>query len=409
MRIIDSFWLIVAVCAACGADWNQWRGPVRDGNAAGFVLPNPPPKQLTRKWKTEVGEGWSSPLVVGGRVFILSRQNDNEVVRCLDVASGKEFWRESYPAPYVPDAYARFFGKSPRSTPVCVSGRLYTFGISGILSCFDTASGKLHWRREFSREFKNTAPLYGASMSPLVDAGMLIVHVGGHDDGALTAFDAETGAVRWRWTGDGPSYASPIIVKLAGVRQIITQTQELIVSVEATTGRLLWKLPFKPPPDQNCITPIADGETLIFAGTNRPTFACRVHRDGDNWTTEKLWETNDVKLYTCTPVLSGKLLYGMSELNSGQMFSLDVATGKVAWRGAGRFSQFVAHVFNAGPLLLAFAADGSLHLFKKDGAALAEIARYQVADTETWASPAIAGNRILVKDTTTLALWEFPK
>lgn len=388
-----------------GADWNQWRGPNRDGKIEGFAAPAQWPKELNRKWKVEVGEGHASPLIVGDRVFIFARQGDDEVARCLELVTGKEVWRQSYPVPYEMNQYAKEHGKGPKSTPVCADGRLYTFGISGILSCFDAACGKTIWRHEFSKQFKTTSPIYGVAMSPLVDAGLLIAHVGGHDSGALMAFDAKTGEARWRWDGDGPAYASPIIVTLGGVRQVVTQSQKFCIGVAADSGKLLWSIPFTTDYDSNAVTPIVAGDLVIFGGYQERTFACRVRKTGDQWTAEKVWETSDVTLYMSTPVIGGQRLYGMSQKRAGQMFSLDVATGKVDWKGEGKFGKNAA-VFDAGSVLLALATDSRLHVFKKDAAALTEVACYQVADTPTWASPAFAGRRILVKDATSLTLWE---
>src|SRR3954452_15797680 len=102
-------------------------------------------------------------------------------------------------------------GEGPKSTTVFADGKLYTLGISGILSCFDAASGAVRWRKDFSGQFKQTSPTYGAAMSPVVDRGLVIAHVGGEGEGALSAFDADSGEVRWSWKGDGPGYAAPLI------------------------------------------------------------------------------------------------------------------------------------------------------------------------------------------------------
>src|SRR5207247_2473875 len=180
--------------------------------------------------------------------------------------------------------------------PLCYDGALYTLGISGILSCFDARTGGVRWRHEFSSNhfagtrFKTTSPLFGAAMSPVAGSGLVIAHIGGHNDGALTAFDARTGRVRWRWAGDGPAYASPIILNLAGVRQVVTQTQKMCVGVALANGALLWQIPFTTPYDQNCVTPVVVGDTLVFGGTQQPTLACRVRRQGGVGTAEKVWE-----------------------------------------------------------------------------------------------------------------------
>jgi outer membrane protein assembly factor BamB len=345
-------------------------------------------------------------LVVGNSVFVFTRQGDNEVVRCLELATGKEVWQQSYPAPYEMNPAAQGHGKGPKSTPVYADGRLCTLGISGILSCFDAKTGRVVWRHEFSKNFKTTSPLYGAAMSPVVDNGLLIVHVGGHDDGALVAFDVRTGTVRWRWAGDGPGYSSPIVVNIGGVRQVITQTQKMCVGVSAATGQLLWSLPFTTKYDMNIVTPVVVEDKVIFGGYHQPTFAVRVRKSDGAWRAEKVWQTTDATFFMSTPVASGHRLYGMSEKRGGQMCSIEAASGKVEWTGDARFGENAA-VFDAGSALLVLTTNANLHVFQKNGAALIEVARYQVADSPTWASPAFTGNRVLIKDATSLTLWEF--
>lgn len=192
--------LLLAAAPAAGQDWPQWRGPTRDGLASGFRAPAVWPAELKQEWKIILGEGYSSPVVAAGKVYLLSRKEEREVVSAVDVATGRLVWQQSYPAPYQMNPAATRHGKGPKSTPVASGGRLYTLGISGILSCFDAASGELRWRKDFALRFRATTPLYGAAMSAIVDQGLLIAHVGGHDQGALSAFDAATGEARWSWT-----------------------------------------------------------------------------------------------------------------------------------------------------------------------------------------------------------------
>lgn len=398
---------MMTVSGVAAQDWHQWRGPNRDGRIAGFKAPARWPAKLQRRWKVEVGEGHASPLVAGNSAYLFARVGENEVARLLDLATGRELWRDSYPAPYQMNPAAQGHGKGPKSTPALAQGRLYTLGISGILSCLDARTGKVVWRHDFSSQFKQTSPLFGTAQSPLVDRGLLIAHVGGQDDGVLTAFDALTGKVRWRWTGDGPAYASPIVVTIGGVRQVVNQTQKQCVGLDAATGKLLWSLPFTTAYDQNSVTPVVAGDLVVFAGLQKPTFACRIRKKGEEWTAEKVWETRDVTMYMSTAVASGKRLYGMSERRSGQMFSLETATGKVLWTGEGRMGDN-ASVWDAGTHVLALTTGADLIVYKKAGDTLAEVARYPVAESATWASPAISGNRFLIKDASTLALWTFP-
>ena len=126
---------------APAADWPQWRGAHRDGAAASFAEPKAWPEQLTRRWKVEVGLGYSAPILVGTRVFAFSRQEPNEVMRAIDVTSGNVVWETSYAAPFKPSpAATRRHGTGPKSTPTFANGRLFTLGMSGIVSAFDAQS-----------------------------------------------------------------------------------------------------------------------------------------------------------------------------------------------------------------------------------------------------------------------------
>src|SRR5688572_21480141 len=131
--------LILAVSLA--ADWPQWRGSNRDGVTQDFAPPTTWPATLKEAWKVTVGEGHSSPVTSEGRVYVLARQGEDEVVLGLDAVTGKHLWRASYPATYTMNPAATGHGKGPKSTPVVSAGKLFTFGINGVLSCFDARSG----------------------------------------------------------------------------------------------------------------------------------------------------------------------------------------------------------------------------------------------------------------------------
>lgn len=148
---------------ASAQDWPQWRGPNRDGNVSGAVIPTSWPKTLKEQWKVPVGIGHSSPVVSNGRIYVFARQGDEEVLLCLDASTGKEIWGSSQPISYEMNPAALGHGKGPKSTPVVSNGTVCTFGISGVLSCHDVATGKMKWRREFS---KSTRPLPRSTARP---------------------------------------------------------------------------------------------------------------------------------------------------------------------------------------------------------------------------------------------------
>jgi outer membrane protein assembly factor BamB len=384
------------------ADVTQWRGSARDGIITGLTTPQAWPEALTERWKVEIGTGYATPLVVGDRVYQFSRIGDNETMTALDAASGKVLWQAGYPATFTMNPATKQHGPGPKSTPIFFNGRLYSIGMTGTVTAWDAASGKQVWQKV------GTGPemLYTThAFSPMVDGAHVIFHVGGNDKGALTAFDLNTGAVRWSWTGDGPGYASPVVATFEGVRQIITPTQAKIVGVDASTGALLWERPMVHQFTSNSITPVVSGQTVIVAGTG-PLFAFAVARRGGQWTTEQIWENTELPLRYTTPVVAGDVLYGLSGRNAGQYYAMDARTGKTLWTSDGRQAAH-ASMARAGDLLFSLESDGELVVARNSQTAFELVRRYKVSPNETWAQPAITGNRVFVKDVTSLTLWSW--
>lgn len=250
-RVFLSAWSAVGLS---GQDWPQWRGPNRDGSAPEAGAAENWPDKLKPVWKVKVGEGHSSPVVSGNRVFQFARAGENEVILGFDLAGGKKLFEHSYPAPYEMNSAATGHGKGPKSTPAVAGGRLYALGMSGVLTCLNTETGKVLWRFDSAGKFPQTSPTFGVSMSPIVHNGRLIAHVGTDHNGALTAFDAGTGSVQWAWKGQGPGYGSPVLAGGTTAPQLITFTSEKLIGVAAADGKLLWELPFTTPYAQNAVT-----------------------------------------------------------------------------------------------------------------------------------------------------------
>lgn len=397
--------LVVAVLSSVtsvAADWPQWRGPNRDGNVKDAFVPGAWPKALKEEWKVTVGVGHSSPVESNGRIYVFARQGEEEVLLCLDSVSGKEIWRSSQAISYQMHPAAVGHGKGPKATPVVSNGSVYTFGISGVLSAHDARTGKLKWRHEFSKEYPKTSPLFGTAMSPLVDNGLLIAHVGGPDKGALTAFDAETGAVKWSNNADGPAYASPIIVTLAGVRQIVTFMQKDLVGVDFAHGKLLWKLPSKTQYDENCNTVVAYKDLLIFSREEQGLSAFRLVKQGAEIIPQQVWNNKEAELYLSTPVLQGNLLFGMTARQKGQFFALDADTGKTVWQSPGRMGENAAILNLGGKALLFLTNEANLIVQPAEAKTYSPVVQYTVAASPTWAHPLVLGGRILIKDETSL-------
>ena len=391
------------VPAVAAAEWPQWRGPNRDGLAAGVAPPAAWPKELKQGWRVEVGIGHSSPVVAGGVIYQFARQGEEEVLLALDAANGKELWRAgAVPAPYTVNSAASGHGKGPKSTPVVAGGRVFTLGIAGLLSAHDARTGRLIWRKDFSKQFPVTSPLYGTSMSPIVVGDLVVAHVGGHDKGALTAFDAATGAVKWTYDADGPSYSSPVLLTAGGERQLVTFTQKELIGVSASTGALLWKLPAKTEYDTNCNTPVVYKDTFVVTLEGQGLMALRPTREGGKWAAREVWRNAENELYMNTPVVHGSTLYGLSMRKKGQFFALDAATGKTLWQGPGRMGENAA-IVNLGGTLVALTNDAVLYVLPAGASSFAPSAQYTIATSQTWAHPVVLGDRLLVKDETTLA------
>ncbi|MGE3512268.1 MAG: PQQ-binding-like beta-propeller repeat protein [Vicinamibacterales bacterium] len=386
-----------------GSDWPQWRGPSRDGTLLNYTEPKALPETLTQRWKVEVGTGYATPLIVGSRVFTFSRQQENEVMRALDAGTGKVLWETSYPAPFTMNPATGRHGPGPKATPTYANGRLFTFGISGIVTAFDAATGKILWQKPKG----STEPLYHTSQSPLVDRDAVILHVGGDKEGALTAWDAATGAVKWSWTGDAPAYASPILAEIGGTRQVITFSRDNLVGVDASNGQLLWKTPFQARSITNAITPLVyAGDTVIVSGQGKPLTAYAVSKQGDQWSVDVAWENPQLSLSFSNPVLVGDAVFSLAATNSGQFFWADAKTGKTLWTSSPRQGGNAA-IVRAGTLLFVLKDDGQLMVARSSPGAFEPLRTYTVADSPTRTAPALSGNRIVVKDVSTVALYTF--
>jgi outer membrane protein assembly factor BamB len=381
-------------------DYTQWRGANRDGSASAFSAPSSWPEMLSQRWKVDVGLGYATPLVVGNRIYTFSRQGDNEVMRALDAATGKQIWQTSYPVAFEMHKAASRHGAGPKSTPVFAGGKLFSIGMTGIITAFDAATGKELWQQPGS----DLVPMYTThSFSPVVDSGLVFFHVGGHNKGALTAFDVNTGKTRWSWNGDGPGYGSPVVVNLDGTRQIIALTQGKLVGLDAAAGTVLWERPFVSANFTNSVTPIVFGQTVIVSNGG-PVVAVSVVRQNNQWTVQDAWENADAPFRLSNAIVIGDTLYGLSSRNMGQYFAIDAKSGKTLWTSEPRQGGNAALV-KAGDIFFSLEDDGELVVARASRRAFELLRRYKVADTETWTQPTISGNRILVKDLTSLTLW----
>jgi outer membrane protein assembly factor BamB len=393
--------LTLAGVHVSAADWPQWRGPTRDGRAD-FKAPASWPKELTKKWQVTVGDGVSTPALAGGKLYVFTRENGKEIARCLNAATGKELWqdKEAYEVPPISGPPSGYPG--PRSSPAVAEGKVMTYGVRGTLSCFDASSGKLLWRKDGGAD---AWPMFFTSCSPLIADGICIAQLGGQKDGVIVALDPATGAEKWKWTGDGSAYASPILGTIAGTKVIIAQSDKRFVVVNFADGKLLWETPFAGSGmgGMNSATPILDDQTLIFSGTARGTKAVKLEKQGDALSASEVWANRDNSIQYNSPVLKGGLIFGLS--NRDVLFCINEKDGKTAWTSQITGKRGFGSIVDAGTALVLLTPVGNLIAFEPSDKEFKQLASYKVAEGDTTANPVLAGNQIFVKDRDSVTLW----
>ncbi|MGA2540700.1 MAG: PQQ-binding-like beta-propeller repeat protein [Verrucomicrobiota bacterium] len=391
--------LLASALSLPAQDWPQWRGPNRDAKVDGFKAPKTWPAQLTQKWKQTVGLGDTTPALVGDKLFVFSRVDAEENVICLNAADGKEIWRQKYEAPQpAPPAGQQHAG--PRSSPAVADGKVVTFGVTGILSCWNAADGKQLWQKKDA----TTWPRFYTGSSPLIADGMCVVQVGGSSDGGVAAYDLKSGDEKWHWTGAGPGYSSPAVMTVAGIKIVVALTDKSIVGIGLADGKMAWQTPFAAQGmNYNAATPIVDGDTLIYAGAGRGVHAVKVAKQGDAFATSDLWTAAQVSPQFSTAVLKDGFLYGLTQ--RGNLFCVNAKTGEVAWTDTdAKGPQGYGSVVDAGSVLLALTPKMQLVVLQPTDKAYTEVASIKVADSATFAYPVVSGNRLFIRDHDSVAL-----
>jgi outer membrane protein assembly factor BamB len=401
-RLLPLTLLLACVLPAVAADWPQWLGPKRDGATPEKVEPwKEAPKAL---WRQPVGPGFSVPAIVAGRVFVHARVKgkDAEEVIAFDAKTGKELWRDAYDR----GPYRSVINTGPQASPTVAGGRVYTFGITGYLRCYQADNGKRLWQVDAFKKLKATLPRFGVCCSPLVVGNRVIVSVGGKGS-SVAAFDTASGEVAWQALDEAAGSASPVLFATPGkgrtVPDVVFMTTLRIVAVNPLDGSVSWEYPLTFSRSGTAPTPLAIGDRLVTSTQTNGTVSVRVTAADDKVEAKKDWQTKDLAAYFSTGVSDGKghlfLITNVVEpLPKANLVCVELATGKELWKqeGVGYFHAGLLRTGNGKLLLLDDA--GNLKLLEADPKGFRELTKAVKVCGGTFSNPALAGGLLYVRD-----------
>ena len=415
-RLTTTRWPTIALGIAIGlclgplelpaADWPQWRGPQRNGISAETGLLAEWPKEGPRLvWQVkDIGSGYSTPSVVGDRLFLLSNQGlDNEFVQALDAKDGKRVWSQRIGKVGNPDQQPNY--PAARSTPTVDGESLFAFGSDGDLACLERATGKVRWQKNVRKDYGGQPGTWAYSESPLVD-GEAVVCTPGGPDATLVALNKKTGDLIWKCAvpgGEQAAYTSALAIEVGGVRQYIQMLQKGLVGVEAKTGKLLWRYDRTAKGSPAVIpTPVADGDFIYSAGARSGGGGVRLKADGGTFEAEQAYYSPKLPTSVGGVVKVGEYLYGTS---AGALLCLEFTTGNVKWDDR---SISPASLCYADKRLYLHGENGEVALVEATPEAYREKGRFKPTDppdrgaSKAWVYPVIANARLYIRDLGTL-------
>lgn len=377
--------------------WADFRGVNRDGvYREGPVLTEWPAEGLKPLWKQPIGGGYASFTIAQGRAFTIEQRRDKEVVAAYDVPTGRELWTYGWPARFS----EMMGGDGPRATPVWHDGLLYALGATGEFQVLEAATGKLAWSMNILSDNAAQNIMWGMANSPLIVDEKVIVTPGGRSNGkSVVAYHKKTGDRIWGALDDQAAYTSPMLVTLAGVRQILVVTAKRIVGLKPEDGALLWEYPWVTMYDINSAQPIVAGanQVLVSAGYDHGSVLLEIAPKDGALAARPVWENKNLKNRFNSSVLYAGHIYGYDE---GIFACIDARTGQRMWKG-GRYGYGQAIL--AGDHIVVLTESGELVLIKAAPDALHEITRSPAIEGKTWNHPAIAGGILLVRNAREMA------
>lgn len=388
-----------AVMKSTRSYWTNYRGPARDGRYdEAPIRTNWPADGLPLLWKQPIGGGYASFVVAEGMAFTIEQRRRQEIVAAYDVETGREVWTHGSDAEF----RESMGGDGPRATPTWEAGRLWALGAEGDLRCFDARTGKLNWSKNILKDNGADNLQWGMSGAPLIVDDKVVVLPGGRSGKSVVAYNKLTGAQVWKSLNDTQAYVSPMLVTLAGKRQILVETANRVVGLAVEDGSLLWETSWNTDMGINCSQPIVIDANRFFvsSGYGKGAALVEITGSGDGLTARKVWENSSMKNKFNSSVLYEGNVYGLDE---GILTCVDVKTGERRWKG-GRYG--FGQVILASGHLIVITDTGELVLVKATPDKHTEVARFSALEGKTWNYPAIADGRLLVRNQTQMACFD---
>jgi outer membrane protein assembly factor BamB len=379
--------------------WPDFRGPARDGRYTGpSIRTNWPPAGPRLLWKQPIGLGYASFVVAHGRAFTIEQRRRREVVAAYDLATGRELWTNAWDGEFV----EAMGGDGPRATPTYDADRIYALGALGELRSIDAASGSTIWRRNILADNGADNLSWGMAGAPLIVDDTVIVLPGGRGGRSVAAYAKATGQPLWTALDDQQAYASPMLVTLGGVRQVVVVAAARVVGLTPDTGRLLWEFAWPTDMGINAAQPLMLGGDRVFvsSGYGQGAAVFSVVRDGERFQTRTVWQNIRMKNKFSSSVLHNGFIYGLDE---AILACVDAATGDLEWKG-GRYGY--GQILLAGDHLVVLTEDGQVALVKASPDSHQEIGKFPAIDGKTWNHPVIAEGRLLVRNLREMAAFD---
>lgn len=379
--------------------WTDFRGPLRDGHYRERPIRTSWPSGGQRPlWKQPVGGGYASLVAARGRAFTIEQRGPEEVVAAYDIATGRELWASTWTARF----RESMGGDGPRATPTWADGRVYALGATGELRCLDETTGRVLWRTNILDDAGASNLQWGMAASPLVVDDTLIVLPGGSNGRSVVAYDRRTGKKAWSSLNDQQAYSSPMLVTLAGTRQLLVFSASRLMGLTPDGGELLWEHPWRTAYDVNAGQPLVVSDNRVFVSSGYGVGGAMLElavSDG-RWSVREVWRSNRMKNQFTSSVLHDGFIYGLDE---SILACLDVASGELRWKG-GRYGH--GQVLLASGHLIVLSEQGDLALVPATPERHDELVRFPVLDGKTWNHPVIAEGYLIVRNLKEMAAFD---